>query len=125
MENMLPAVCPNSSWQSFFSSLRRGGDSLTKVPDTFFFSQTLIAPGTSFWGADHPFLLPTTSDVPRRKASGKAWRSLGSPTSDTAAWGPPLMYQCGETVITHERGCCMSPNGIPALAQENRPLAGP
>jgi hypothetical protein len=33
---------------------------------------------------------------------------LGSPTPDTAAWGPPLMYQYGETVITTGRGCPMS-----------------
>jgi len=37
---------------------------------------------------------------PRGKPYGKAWRSLGSPTPDTAAWGPPLMYQYGETVRT-------------------------
>ena len=37
---------------------------------------------------------------PKRKTLGKAWRSLGPPTPDKAAWGLPLMYQYGETVRT-------------------------
>ena len=45
--------------------------------------------------------------VPWGKPFTKVWRSLVSPTPDTAVWGPPLMNQYGALV--------------PSAAREKRP----
>jgi len=50
---------------------------------------------------------------PKRKTLGKAWRSLGPPTPDKAAWGLPLMYQYGETVVTPRERMPCAPVGLP------------
>src|SRR5881275_1663826 len=53
---------------------------------------------------------PRTPDVPKGRTLNKAWRSLGSPTPDTAPWGhsPDLpVWRDGDQ--TNERGRFVQP----------------
>src|SRR5271155_4452175 len=66
-----------------------------------------------------------TPSVPKGQTLRKAWRSLGSPTPDKAAWSPPLMYQYGETVITPRERMSRARLRLTSTVLKKPPLDGP